>query len=371
MWRLIASALTAVFMLLGAWFLHARWPWFSWHRYADDFVQKDGRVIEDRDGARTTSRSQAYALFFALVADDRRRFASILSWADGHLADGQLGAHLPASVWGRRDDGSFGVIDAQPAAGADLWFAYDLLEAARLWKQPRLAVTGRALLARVAADQTGAVGVQRAPMLLPHRAAEAAQALVVLHPGDFAEFQFRYFEETDPSGPWRAIWQTYLRLLQPAVRHGVVPGRFTVDAQGQVADPPGSDDGDIEALRVYLWTGMTPVPRRALLDVLAPAAMLIQNPPQAPAPFAAVFGRPGGEGSDTFSAAMLPFALALDNSAAAESLARRADEFRRSEMRQLPLTADEASLQLFGEGWYHHRFRFDADGRLQPRWQMF
>ncbi|MGT2491182.1 glycosyl hydrolase family 8 [Cupriavidus basilensis] len=38
------------------------------------------------------------------------------------------------------------MIDANPASDADLWFAFALLEAARLWRQPRYAEPARALL---------------------------------------------------------------------------------------------------------------------------------------------------------------------------------------------------------------------------------
>jgi endoglucanase len=97
-------------------------------------MQADGRVVSD-DGklSRTYSEGQSYALFFALVANDRRRFDALLHWTRDNLSQGDLGQHLPAWLWGRQDDGAWGVIDSNSASDADLWIAYTLLQAGRLW----------------------------------------------------------------------------------------------------------------------------------------------------------------------------------------------------------------------------------------------
>jgi endoglucanase len=370
MLRLIASALTAVLMMLCASYLFAHWPWFAWHRYADKFVQSDGRVIEEAGGARTTSRTEAYALFFALVAHDRQRFSRILAWSDSNLAGGRLGLRLPASVWGRRDDGSFGVIDGTSASGADLWFAYDLLEAARLWQRAELGKLGNLLLARIAATEVAGVGERRTPMLLTGSTAHAADAVWQARPSDLAGFQIRYFEKANPSGPWRAVWETYLHMMERGVRDGVVPARLSIDAHGRVMPAAGADHDEADALRVYLWAGFSPDDDRDLFNLLAPAAAT-HTPHALPAALAGLTKALDGDGNDTLSAALLPFALAVRDTDLAQLLLGQAHNFKRSEMAELPARADEASLQLFGEGWYHHRFRFDEDGRLLPRWDVY
>ena len=48
--------------------------WPLWESYAATFVDAQGRVIDWDENGRTTSEGQAYAMFFALVADDRDRF---------------------------------------------------------------------------------------------------------------------------------------------------------------------------------------------------------------------------------------------------------------------------------------------------------
>jgi len=76
----------------------ADWPlWENFRRHA---IQSDGRVIERRADDRTTSEAQAYALFFALVANDRAQFERLLSWTQNNLANGDLRAQQPAWLWG-------------------------------------------------------------------------------------------------------------------------------------------------------------------------------------------------------------------------------------------------------------------------------
>src|SRR5512140_2824396 len=111
--------------------------WPTWTRYVQAFVADDGRVIDHGDHDRTTSEGQAYALFFALVANDRPLFERLLRWTGDNLADGRLAERLPAWSWGQRRDGSWGALDANSASDADLWTAYALLEGGRLWSEPR------------------------------------------------------------------------------------------------------------------------------------------------------------------------------------------------------------------------------------------
>ncbi|MFL6704996.1 MAG: glycosyl hydrolase family 8, partial [Paraburkholderia graminis] len=86
----------------------ADWP--AWEQFRRKFVSPDGRVIDvGSDDDRTVSEGQSYGLFFALVANDRASFDRLLHWTENNLAEGDLTAHLPAWLWGRGQDGKWGV----------------------------------------------------------------------------------------------------------------------------------------------------------------------------------------------------------------------------------------------------------------------
>src|SRR5438045_5725152 len=82
-----------------------------WKSYTAAFMDNQIRVIDHDAGDRTTSEGQAYAMFFALVANDRPRFDSLLRWTEINLASGDLTSHLPAWSWGKVPNNNWGIID--------------------------------------------------------------------------------------------------------------------------------------------------------------------------------------------------------------------------------------------------------------------
>jgi endoglucanase len=132
---------------------HAATDWPLWKSYLDSFTDSQIRVIDHDSGDRTTSEGQAYAMFFALVADDQAHFKGLLRWTEVNLAAGDLSAHLPAWLWGHAKSGEWTVLDRNSAADADVWMAYTLLEAGKAWSEPRYTSLGTALAERIAKEE--------------------------------------------------------------------------------------------------------------------------------------------------------------------------------------------------------------------------
>src|SRR5258707_8801314 len=124
-----------------------------WKSYTTAFMDNQIRVIDHDAGDRTTSEGQAYAMFFALVANDRRRFDRLLHWTEANLASGDLSLHLPAWLWGKDPDGKWGVLDSNSASDADVWMAYTLEEAGKAWGDANYRSLGIALAKRIAAEE--------------------------------------------------------------------------------------------------------------------------------------------------------------------------------------------------------------------------
>ncbi|MBC7859222.1 MAG: cellulase, partial [Burkholderiaceae bacterium] len=133
-------------------------PWPAWESFRAHFVSEGGRVIDPAEAAQyTTSEGQSYGLFFALAGNDRASFERILRWTEDNLAGGDLTARLPAWQWGRRADASWGVTDANAASDADLWIAYALAEAGRLWQAPQYSALAQLLAERIVREETAQV----------------------------------------------------------------------------------------------------------------------------------------------------------------------------------------------------------------------
>lgn len=224
----------------------------AWADYRKAFVTADGRVVDPRSG-HTTSEGQAYALARATWADDRASFALVRRWTRDHLQGGDP-SKLPAWQWGRRPDGSYGVLDASPAADADQWLAWSLLLGADRWRDPELAAEARGLVDAVWRGHGAVVGAHT--VLVPGPWALERDP-VEYNPSYFLPFVLRDFAAIDPVHPWRAVLDDGYALLGDAMRDGRLPPDWMwLDAKGQrVPQPEGNarhapDQFGFEAMRI-------------------------------------------------------------------------------------------------------------------------
>lgn len=374
--RTIAALLAAI-VLAGGFFWHC-WQvrnWLQWQAFARVFVQADGRVIDRTASDRSTSEAQAYALFFALVANDRPRFENILRWTTNNLAGGDLKANLPAWLWGAPvgGQGEWGIRDPNPASDADLWLAYTLIEAARLWQQPGYAAIGRGLLEQVKRREVAQVpGVGL--MLLPApQGFQAEDGSARLNPSYLPEFQFRWLAATDPAGPWSVLWENHVSTLRQLMTRGIAPDWYEVLADGSViADRQTKGVSSYDAIRVPLWAGLTPVVSgrdNELLALLKPYGALLAAAESPPEKLDFQSAEASGGSPVGFSAAVLPFLVAVDEDSAARQRMRLKNSRVEGNLGKPPHYYDQA-LGMFGEGWDSKRFQFDPDGRLIPRWEQ-
>lgn len=357
-------------------------PWALWERYAQSAIDGQGRVIDHSAQDHTTSEGQAYGMFFALVANDRVRFDQILNWTQINLAQGDLTVHLPAWIWGKSPDGSWKTIDANPASDADLWMAYDLMEAGRLWHEPRYDKLGRMMAAHIASEETASVpglGVT----LLSGPSGFHSGSNWLLNPSYMPPSVLTYFATTLPTGPWAAIRKS----LEPLLAQGS-PGGFAMDwvlagqsiqpgptpAQFAAGDLVGTPGGSYDAIRVYLWLGIadrdTPGVKALLGKVSGMSAYMAHHV----TPPLRVDG--GGKVVDPnapvgFSAALVPYLYA------AGMKSQASDQLNRMGALLNPVTGlygkdglyYDQNLALFGAGWNDQRYRFDRDGRLKVKWR--
>lgn len=342
--------------------------WARWERFKRDFVSKDGRVIDAGSAdERTVSEGQSYALFFALVANDRASFDTILHWTEDTLAQGDLASHLPAWLWGRDDAGRFRVLDANSASDADLWIAYALLEAGRAWGERSYTARG-ALLAKRVLDEEAATLPGLGLTLLPGPAGFHPAADTWRVNPSYAPLQvIRGIGARLPDDTrWPRLAATSVRMLIDTAPRGFSPDwaiyRATSGANnGFAPDEQTLAESAYNAIRVYLWAGMLAADddaRTQLLERFAPFAAYIERHGAPPERVDTRTGTPGAnDGNAGFSAAAVPFLAARGQSALADAQAARADH-------EAAPGYYTSVLTLFGLGWREGRFGFAADGTL-------
>lgn len=344
--------------------------WPLWRSYTARFMDNQVRVIDRDAGDRTTSEAQAYAMFFALVANDRARFDGLLRWTEQNLASGDLSAHLPAWLWGRITGDQWGVVDTNPAADADVWMAYTLIEAGKAWNEPRYTRMGTAMAQRIATQEVveiPVVGVVLlpAPKGFQHRDSYRLNASYVP-----LQLLIR-LGHILPDGPWQQVAASVPTLVKDSAPHGFAMD-WTEFKPGDTVTP--SAIGSYEAIRVYLWAGMldpaTPE-RENLLKALSGMAKCLHSSPVPPAKVKQDGSIEDPKGSVGFSGALLPYLSALGETALRQQqMDRVRSQFdSNTGLYGSPARYYDQNLLLFALGSTERRFWFDSQGGLNTSWK--
>lgn len=339
--------------------------WPAWQQFKKNFMRDDGR-IEDIDTPRhhTVSEGQAYALFFALVANDRAAFEKILAWTENNLAQGDLASQLPAWWWGKRDDGSWGVLDANAASDADVWIAYTLAEAGRIWRERKYIALSRLLAKRILDEET---------VMLPNRG-------IALLPGpqgfQISENTWRLNPSYTPlmltrrlalinkehAAQWNALTNNSLQLMQESMPRGFAPDWMQYTNGRVEADAKTRGVGSYDAIRVYLWIALMAdddAAKKSLRDHVQPFAQYVIANRSAPEKIDTVTGEiladKGPAGFNAVAAVLLEL---FDKNAANELWQRVAQS------PSAPIGYYNSALLLFARGYHDSYFRFAANGEL-------
>jgi len=357
--------------------------WPLWESYKAHFIDAQGRVIDHTGGDRTTSEGQAYALFFALAENDRPIFDRVLAWTKTNLANGDLATHLPSWLWGKSATGEWKTLDPNSASDADVWMAYTLIEAGRLWNAPADTTLGRAMMAQIAKREVSNLP-GFGPLLMPGPSGFQQKQTWTINPSYMPLFLFERLATVDPAGPWRQIALDIPLMLEQSARHGFAMDWVNyIPGDGFYPAPPietGNKDseqsgGSYDAIRVYLWAGMISSEgtiRAQILSDLPTMSVYLANhdaPPEKVSDQGIPLAQDGPVG---FSAAVLPYLRAFPDQG---RLSAR-QTVRMSRMRD-PVTGlygkdlayYDQNLALFSTGFLSDRFRFGSGGELNVEWK--
>jgi endoglucanase len=351
--------------------------WPAYRLFIERAVQADGRVIDrSTDAQQTTSEGQSYGMFFALVANDRASFDRMLAWTRANLSANQFDAgsvRLPAWQWGKKPDGTFGVMDPNSASDADLWIAYDLLQAGRLWKEPSYTKLGFALATQIIRQETVELpGL--GPMLLPGPQGFRTGDVTRLNPSYLPLPVLRGMAHDMPDGPWAKLAQSAARLVKVTAPRGYAPDwaayRNTQNNQF-VVDPKAGDVGSYDAIRVYLWAGMSSMNdplARAWLDALGGMRASVAQNGYPPEKVSTISGAASGEGPLSYWAALAPYFKSLTDERGLGLARAHLEVLNTPNAAREPVYYDRV-LGLFGGGFIDGKYRFDDNGRLVPNWR--
>lgn len=356
----------------GSTSLVARELWGSaWHAYRHTFIDGQGRVIDySSDEGFSTSEGQSYGLFFSLVAGDRGTFHRILNWTNTNLAGGRLGDILPAWKWGRHN-GHWGVIGQNSAADADCWLAYTLLEAGRLWHDHNLGVLGARLATRITDDESAKVN-DFGRVLLPGSSQFPHSPPVMVDPSYTPNFLAHGIATATSQHAWHEIAATQPKVIAKLAGSGFAPdwGWLPSAPSHPPSGLPHPGTGSFDAIRCYLWAGLTAPDAPGALTGIAPIkgmARYLATHPVPPEHVNVATGETHGTGPIGFSAALLPYLVRLKkHKSLSRQLRRVLGQRHASGVFGHPPHYYDESLIVFGLGGLSGVMQFSKEGKLQP-----
>ncbi|MBC3933648.1 cellulose synthase complex periplasmic endoglucanase BcsZ [Undibacterium curvum] len=349
--------------------------WPAWEHFRQQFITKDGRVVDHSGNIKpTVSEGQAYAMFFAMAANDQPSFKQLLHWTSNNLAGGDLTVRLPAWQWGQRADQSWGVIDNNSASDADVWMAYSLLLAGDIWGNTSYSALGSLLAQRVLREESlDLPGLGFSLLPAPH-GFDLGEKRWKLNPSYVPLQLLRWLAVKERDQRWQQMAQASFRLLIQSAPKGFSPDWtiYQTTSSGRASFSPDLNgvekgDGGYNAIRVYLWAGMLHAqdPERSrLLRHLAPMAALTEQLGYPPEFVNIQTGEAKNPGTTGFSAALLPF---LSSGQHSKALQQQQLRIQANGIR--PDAYYDQVLALFGIGWQEKRFAFLPDGRAEFAWQ--
>jgi endoglucanase len=268
----------------------------SWQSYRRHFINSEGQVKIPEEGGGTISEAQAYALLRAVWAGDGTTFVRVYRWTYRHLSRApKYGDSLLAWRWGRLPDGSWGVLDANSAADADLDYALALILAHRKgWRAPpglpEYLEESRRVINAILAKEV--VRLPNGGLLLTPGNWHEPNPPYLVNPSYFSPAAYRLFAQTSPgqggpaqkipvkegsqspsplmgegwgggegtavASPWRDLHKATYPFLEKVCRRlgdlpgvGLFPDWCRVDAAGTISPAPekGTNFG-WEAVRV-------------------------------------------------------------------------------------------------------------------------
>jgi endoglucanase len=242
----------------------------SWIRYSENFINEDGRVVDDRFNDITTSEGQSYAMLRAVWVDDRETFDRSWTWTKENLD--RESDNLFGWRWGRRQDGSYGFLEdggENSASDADSDIALSLILASRRWNRPEYAQESKQILPDIWDHLTREVQGKR--YLIAGNWADLPEGLVI-NPSYFSPYAWRIFAEYDEDRDWNSLIDPAYELLErtswePLDREfavGLPPDWVVLDRENgnlsKTLEPQLTTNYSFDALRVpwrialdYVW----------------------------------------------------------------------------------------------------------------------
>lgn len=220
----------------------------SYDYYRQNFMSKDGRIIDPDKNYITTSEGQSYMLLRSLIINDRKTFDLIYKWAKDNL---QRSDKLFAWLWGENSKGEYKILEDNSAADADVDIAFALILAYERWGNSKYLEEAKPIVNSIWNNETRKID---GSLILMPGVVQTQEEKIEVNPSYFSPYAFKYFQKYDNMHDWNLLTDSsyrYLNAVMEKTATGLPPNWFFIE-NGQIVleDSPRSDFS-YDAIRVF------------------------------------------------------------------------------------------------------------------------
>lgn len=172
-----------------------------WGIFKKNFISSQGRVIDRFNSDVTHTESTGYGMFFAVTYGDKKTFDLIRTWLHNNIKKNEK--NLYGWKWGKRSDGTWGMLDMNNATDGDMWIAYSLLLAYEKWNDVGYMQEAKQLIQAI--KENTIIKINGKHLLLPAYFGFVKEDYVKLNPSYVIPFIFEKFRIYDHDKIWDSL----------------------------------------------------------------------------------------------------------------------------------------------------------------------
>ncbi len=211
----------------------------TWETYKNTFVKDDGDTVDPANNT-TTSEGQSYTMLRAVWMNDKQLFDKTWGFTKRNM---QKDNNLIAWKWGKKPDGTMGIIDKSSAADGDEDIALALAFAGKRWNNPGYIIDSRTIMQAIWENEVKVV--RSKPYLVAGDWAKP-KSTAIINPSYLAPSSYRIFAEIDKTHNWLSLVDTSYEVLNACTDSdldketsaGLAPNWCAVDSSGKIIKSP-------------------------------------------------------------------------------------------------------------------------------------
>ncbi len=189
-----------------------------WEQYKIQYLEPGtSRVLDKQKNNITTSEGESYAMLRAVWMDDETSFDQSWTWTKNDL--GRQSDHLLSWLFGKRPDGTYGILTAQggqnTATDADTDIALALVFASGRWNRASYLADAKAVIGSIWDNEVATVN--GTPYVLADNLEKNAPDLMIINPSYLAPYAYRIFATIDPNHPWLKLVDSSYDIINRSI----------------------------------------------------------------------------------------------------------------------------------------------------------